>query len=58
MTDEVKQKTNAELTLERTGTCEAVKCRDRCSVFAYHSTMDFFAICVCGHTQQAHSREA
>lgn len=57
MTDEVKQQTQAEKTLERTGTCEAVVCRDRCAKFAYHSTMDLFAMCVCGHTQQSHARE-
>lgn len=49
-------KTAAELTLERVGTCLSVVCRDRCKEFAYHSTMDHFAMCICGHTQQAHSR--
>lgn len=51
-----QQKTAQELTLERIGSCESVVCRDRCSEFAYHSTMDHFAMCVCGHTQQVHSR--
>lgn len=50
-------KSARELTLERLGKCEAVICNDPCiGGFAYHNTMDFFRMCVCGHTQQSHGR--
>lgn len=40
----------------RTGACVAVACSDRCAAFAYDRHEDGFDICVCGHTQWAHSK--